>query len=339
MRVLAALGLIGGLGVTTLLVLTHGVARIWDSIERLGWTGLAAVLAAHLGLIALMGSAWWLLGHGRPDARWHRFVWARLIRDSAAEALPLSQVGGFVLGARAATLAGLSSAFAAASTVVDVTAELVGQLAYTCIGLALLEYLRPHNAYAAPALAGVAIMTCLAAVFIGVQARGAGLVERLGRRLAAQFLGSRTAQSDAVQTQIRRMHARPRVLIGAALAHLVCWLLSGCETWLTLHLMHAGLSLAATLVIDSLLYGIRSVAFLVPNALGVQEASLVLLGMTFGLAPDAALALSLIKRGRDLLIAILPLMVWQGMEGRRAMAGLTPGRRAEAVLTPAAPEP
>jgi len=316
MKLLAAAGLIGGLAGATLLVLSYGAGAIWHSIATLGWGGLAAVLGFHLALIVLMGTGWFLLGRGRPDARWPRFVWGRLIRDSAAEALPLSQIGGFVLGARAATMAGVSGGFAAASTVVDVTVELVAQLVYVMLGLILLQIVRPENHFALPAAAGVGVMGVTAAVFVAVQARGAGAVERAGARLAGAFLGPRGAQTSGIQAEIQRLHARPRVLAACTGVHFVSWLLSGVETWLTLHIMGVGVPVAAALVIDSLLYGLRSVAFMVPNALGVQEGGFVVLGAMFGVGADAALALSFIKRGRDLIIGVPALLMWQMLEGR-----------------------
>lgn len=318
MKLLAALGLIAGLAGAMLLVLSYGAGAIWHSIATLGWGGLAAVLAFHLLLIVLMGTGWYLLGRGRADALWPRFVWGRLIRDSAAEALPLSQIGGFVLGARAATLAGVSGKFAAASTVVDVTVELVAQLVYVLLGLILLQTLRPQNHFAVPVAAGVAVMGVAALVFVAVQARGAGAVERTGARLAGAFLGARAAQTSGVQTDIQWLHAKPRVLAACTCLHILSWLLSGAETWLTLHIMGAGVSVAAALVIDSLLYALRSVAFMVPNALGVQEGGFVVLGALFGVGADAALALSFIKRGRDLIIGVPALLAWQLLEGRRA---------------------
>ncbi len=329
MRLLAVAGLLGGLALATVLVVTQGAGDIWRGIAALGWFGLAAIIAFHGGLIALMGTAWWLLGRGRPDAAWVRFAWGRLIRDSGSEALPLSHIGGFVLGARAAALAGVSGAFAAASTVVDVTVELVAQLAYTLIGLALLEALRPRNPFALPVLVGVAVMTVLVIAFVSVQARGAGFIERAGARLTHQFLGVRSARSGAVQADIRALHARPGPPLAAAAVHLLSWLLSGVETWLTLRLIGVGVSVAAALVIDSLLYALRSAAFMVPNALGVQEGGLVVLGALFGVGPDAALAVSFIKRGRDLAIGLPALLAWQALEGRRAWRGLGADTRME----------
>jgi len=333
MKAMALFGLLGGLALVTLLVLTNGAGEIWHSIATLGWAGLAIVVAFHLGLIALMGIAWWLLGRGR--APWPHFVWGRLIRDSASEALPLSQIGGYVVGARAMALTGLSSAFAAGSTVVDVTVELVAQLAYTLIGLALLHRLRPDNVIVEPVLVGVAAMVLLVMVFFFVQATGAGAVERIGSRVAGQLLGRAIAGSGAVQQEIHQIHARPAALSAALLVHLCAWVLSGVETWLTLRLMGVPISLSAALVIDSLLYGMRSVAFMVPNAFGVQEGGMVFLGSLFGVLPDTALALSFIKRGRDLLIGVPALLAWQVLEGRRAWGSMT----VDAENAPAQPTP
>ena len=81
------------------------------------------------------------------------------------------------------------------------------------------------------------------------------------------------------------------------------------------------------LVIESLLCAARSAAFAVPNAVGVQEGAYILLGASFGLTPETALALSLLKRARDLTIGLPTLAAWQLLESshlwRRAAS---PGR-------------
>jgi len=321
LKALVIVGLIGGLALATILVLSSGVGTIWHSATALGLEGFGVVVGFHIVSIAQMGCAWWMLGWERVDAKASRFIWGRLIRDSASEALPLSQVGGFVLGARALTLAGVSGAFAAASTVVDVTLELFAQIGYTIIGLLLLEWLRPNNAVVTPVLVGVVIMGVAAAIFFAIQARGAGFVERASNRLARQFLGRDIGEVGAVQATIRDLQGRRLRLLLVASTHLASWLLNGVETWLTFRLMGIALTLPAALAVDSLICAIRSAAFMVPNALGVQEGGLVLLGLLFGVSPGASLALSLIKRARDLVIGIPALLVWQAIEVRHIWRG------------------
>jgi hypothetical protein len=50
---------------------------------------------------------------------------------------------------------------------------------------------------------------------------------------------------------------------------------------------------------------------------GVQEGGYVLIGGLIGLSPELALALSLMKRGRDLVIGTPALVLWQFLEARR----------------------
>ena len=100
------LALIAGAAAFTLLLLHFGIGAVGEAVVRLGWTGFGATIGLHLALIAIMGLAWWLLTRGSTNARPWCFVWGRLVRDAASEALPFSQLGGFVLGARAASLGG-----------------------------------------------------------------------------------------------------------------------------------------------------------------------------------------------------------------------------------------
>ena len=89
-------------------------------------------------LFVVLGLAWDAIMPAREARRPWVFVWGRMVRDASANCLPFSQVGGFVFGARAATLHGVSWSLATASTVVDVTAEFLAQLAFTAIGLGIL---------------------------------------------------------------------------------------------------------------------------------------------------------------------------------------------------------
>ena len=101
------------------------------------------------------------------------------MRDSGAEVLPLSQLGGFVMGARAAALSGMSSTLAVASTVVDVTMEMFAQLAFTAVGLGLLALAKPDAPLALPSVTGVAIMLAAAIVFVVAQRRGLSILNRI----------------------------------------------------------------------------------------------------------------------------------------------------------------
>ncbi len=58
-------------------------------------------------------------------------------------------------------------------------------------------------------------------------------------------------------------------------------------------------------------------AFFVPGSAGVQEAGYVGLGAAFGVPPDMALGVSLLRRARDLALGVPILLAFQWVELRR----------------------
>lgn len=307
-----------GLAVMAALVAFFGAGAVLGSLLAIGWKGFAAICLIHLTLIAVMGIAWRGLVPGAPI--WP-FLWGRLVRDAGSEVLPLSPVGGCVLGVRALSLAGISGSIAAASTIVDLTLEFFAKLAYTGLGLGLLVGLQPGSQIALPLTAGLAAAGVAAVGFVAAQHHGFGLFDRLARTLGRGWAERIAAGTAALHTALVRTYQRKAALWAGFSLHLACWIAGALEAWIALRLAGAPLSFKIVLVIESLLYAIRTFALAIPNAVGVQEAAYVLIGANFGLAPEMALALSLLKRARDLTIGLPALGVWQIVEGGRLWRG------------------
>jgi glycosyltransferase 2 family protein len=305
---------LAGVAAMALLVGYFGAGAVTRSLLSIGAGGFVAVCAIHLVLIGVMGLAWRLL---LPGTHPGHVMWARLVRDSGSEALPLSQVGGYVLGARALTLAGVPGTLAAASTIVDVTLEFVAQLAYTALGLVWLVRLQPDTHAAAPVLLGLAFAACVAAAFILAQRRGFDYFDRIARILGRGWAERGAAGAAALHAALAGIYRHRFRLSASCAVHLACWIASAIEVWLALRIAGEPLSFGAVLAIESLLYAIRTVAFAVPEAVGVQEGAYILLGAGFGLTPEMSLALSLLKRGRDLAIGLPAIVAWQAIEGNR----------------------
>jgi glycosyltransferase 2 family protein len=318
LRRTAVISVLAGLVLALALLIHFGLSEVGAALRAAGASGLIAISMLHLVAIAVMGLAWWAVAGGRDaPAGPLTFIWGRVMRDCGSEVLPLSQVGGYVLGARAIALHGIRPIVAAATTVVDVTLDLGAQLTYTGLGLGLLLQLPIGAQFALPGLIGLAIAVAAIGGFVLAQVRGARILDRFSVKLARDWLGTIAATAEALQREIRRAYVRRSAAWICFLLHFAAWVGAASEMWLVLQLMGAPLGFGSILIIESLLYGIRSVAFAVPNAIGVQEGAYVVLGTAFGLTPDVALALSLLKRGRDLLIGIPALLAWQFVEGRR----------------------
>lgn len=314
MKAFSIIAAIVGMAAIVALVGYFGAGAVMNAVFAVGVTGFAAICGMQLALTAAMGLAWRALLPGVPTGK---VIWGRLVRDSAAEALPLPQVGGYVLGARALALAGVPWTLAAASTIVDVTLEFLAQLPFTALGLALLVALQPDTQVAAPVLIGLAVAAVAAAAFVLVQRRGFSYFDRIAGYLGGDWAERGAAGAAALHRALADIY-RGRLGLWVSFAlHFTCWIASAAQLWLLLWLAGAPLSFAAVLAIESLVYAIRTAAFVVPQAVGVQEGAYILLGAGFGLTPEMALAMSLLKRGRDLAVGLPAIAVWQAVEGHR----------------------
>ena len=314
MKAVPAAAALLGLAVMAALIAVFGAGAVLRSLIAIGWQGFAAICLIHLALIAVMGIAWRGLV---PRAPIWPFLWGRLLRDAGSEVLPLSPIGGCVLGARALSLAGISGSIAAASTIVDLTLEFFAKLGYTALGLVLLVGLRPGSEIALPLTVGLAAASLAAIAFVAAQHHSFRLFDRLAHFLGRGWAERISAGTAALHAALLRTYQCKTGLWTGFFLHLACWIAGALEAWIALALAGAALPFKTVLVIESLLYAIRTFAFAIPNAVGVQEGAYVLIGGSFGLAPEMALALSLLKRARDLTIGLPALGVWQIVEGAR----------------------
>lgn len=323
MRLVSIASAIAGLAVIGALVAYFGAGAVIHSLSAIAWGGFSAVCVIHVIVIAAMGIAWRALV---PDAPAWAFVWGRFVRDAGSDVLPFSPMGGCVLGARAVALTGVPGPVAAASTIVDLTLEFFAKLVYTGLGLVLFVQLRPGLPDTLPITVGLAVTGLVAAALTVAQRHGLGLFERFARHIGRGWADRTAAGAAAVHAVLVSIYSRRAGVWGGFLLHLACWIASALEVWCALSLAGTPLDFRAVLVIESLLYAIRTLAFAIPNAVGVQEGAYILLGATFGLTPEMALAISLLKRMRDLVIGLPVLAVWQAVEGDRLWRRFAPRR-------------
>ncbi len=318
MKLGAILALLAGLALAVFLVLHIGIGSVFDAVARVGWGGFALIVLSGLGVIVFLGSAWYALLS--DHAPWPVFFAARQLRDSASDILPFTQFGGMVIGARAVILGGVPPPRAFASTMVDVTTELMAQIAFIVLGLMLgIAQLRA-SATMAPYADGLILGTTLLvpgiAAFVVLQRRGSSLAEKLAGRL----LPAAVSHTEAFTRALKDLYANPVRLALSATAHLSGWIASGVWIWIVMRLVGAHVDVFSAIAIESLLGALRSVTVFIPSAIGVQEAGYAALAPVFGMGPEIGLAVSLLKRARDIVVGVPVLLVWQIMEGRRAFA-------------------
>jgi uncharacterized membrane protein YbhN (UPF0104 family) len=157
----------------------------------------------------------------------------------------------------------------------------------------------------------------IAGLVVAQRAGMPALLGRLVRRLGDIVPGLPVDEMRGTHAELLRLQRRWPALARAAGLHLLSWLIGVGETWLGLAAVGAPVALAPALVIESLGMAARSAGFAVPGALGVQEGGFLLVGSLFGVPAEAAVALSVLKRGREILAGLPALAAWQWAEGAR----------------------
>jgi putative membrane protein len=314
----SAVGLALGAAVLAATLIYAGAGAVVRTLAGLRVTGLLIIVIAHLPVVALMGFAWRLASGTAPPASARRFMWARLVRDAAAETLPFSQLGGFVLGVRALRPSGSAGLRAVLSMSVDLIVELGAKVPYVLAGVLVLLAIAPGSGLMRPLAFGLAAMAAAVAAPVLARRRLGNALERLIRKALERW---------PVLASIRHLHVDGdinsvlddiltcRARLAAAFAlHLLCWVLGAAELWLVFVLLGKPVSPAQALVIDGVVMGLRTFVFMVPVAAGVQEASYVLACAVFGISPAGAVAASLARRARDLTLGAATLAIAVGTD-------------------------
>ncbi len=311
--------IIAGLGLTTAayLVVHYGAREIAVALAGIGW-GMVAIVAAHAAQIGLSGQGWHAIAKVEQVAPVRVFVLARWIREAVSGLLPLTQIGGEVVSIRILVLNGFRNAIAASTMIADLATQILSQAIFTLLGLTMLIVDGHQGPVIEWTVIGLMASLSVLPAFFFAQQRGLlHATENLFIKLAERFPAFQGSSLDGLHDSIHRLFRQPLALLKSFNAHLLSWLLGAFEIWLILYFLGAGVAPREALVIESLSQVIRSVAFAVPGALGIQEGGFMVLGALYGLPPQTCLALSLAKRVRELLLGVPALLTWQTLEGHR----------------------
>jgi hypothetical protein len=194
-------------------------------------------------------------------------------------------------------------------------------LAFAALGLVVLAALGANMTVAKTAVPGLAVAAAVVGGFYLAQ-RGAG--QRVLQFLLVRLKGDDNWRAlgtvDAVYQSLSMIYAQRCKLVASGLMHLAGWLIGVAEVLIGLACMGHPVSIGEALVIESLVQVARCAAFAVPGALGAQEAGLIMVCGMFGIPPNQAFALSLIKRTADLAVGLPGLVALQVLEGKRLRA-------------------
>jgi putative membrane protein len=276
---------------------------------------LPLAIAVHTLQLAAAAMAWRNLFHLPRPGFW-LMLRARWVRESLNGLLPLVGIGGGVLaGLAIARQTDRPFAGVAAGATVDLLVETATQLPFLLLSLALLQHVAPRAlplSEAGALLLPLALIAALAVLIrLGV---GQELALRLMRRIGLQ------KALDSLRDSLVAVNAGAWPIVRAATWHFLAWSLGAAEVWVILAVLGSPVGIAQAYVIESLGMAARSLGFVLPAGLGAQEAGLVAIGVALGVPMEEAIAMSMLKRLREVLMNVPGLIYWQWAERRPAAA-------------------
>ncbi len=313
-RILALPAFVLGIALAVAIVAWQGFDAIADAFARAGFR-LFVLVPYFVPSLVLAALAWRTLMPPAARPGMGPTMVGNWIGFSVNWLLPVAHVGGDV--ARVVWLARRwgSGAAMGASTLADKTILALVQALIGLVGVGLL-LLAVEGAALVPAAAGFSVVL-LALLYVFYRVQTGGMFAKLagaGEWLVGGLPDSLTGGAAALDAAVREVYAaRRRVLAALALRFCSRIIVAG-EVWLVMLFVGHPISVLEALVLETLTQTIRAAVFVMPGALGVQEAGFVVIGAFVGVPADLALTVSLAKRVRELAIGLPALVYWQVSE-------------------------
>lgn len=317
-RSLRRIFLLAGLGLLAFVLVKSDLAAVVQQIVNLGFWVIP--LVSIYGLAFGFDSLAWALTLPNKPWTW-RYLWnlwqIRLIGAAVNKITPLVGLGGEPLKAYLLKQqVGLGYDQAVASLLVFKTLNLIALLLFIALGLsvAITNHLLPAPYPMAAAVTfgvlGFGILVVTLAQRLRFASRFGGRLAQLpgGQRIDA-ILHHLEALDDQLVRAYRDQGAR---LVGATLLTFGNWLIAALEFYAIFWALGIEAGWEIALVVGAMVELASAAAFFVPANIGTQEAVLVLLLGLLGYPPDLGLAVSLVRRIRE-----LAWLLWGGIEGWR----------------------
>lgn len=303
MPIIARFGSLAGLLLLLGLLLWQGTLETLGLLVETGW-GLLWLPIVWLPSMLPATQGWRLLfGEHKPPQFLHALL-AMWMGRAVNNLLPVATIGGEVVKARLVHLWGTEGISAAASVMIDKVSQALSLALWGLIGVICLMLLSTDTKLAMYATSGFGLLLAGTLIFMFLQKKGMlGFLAGIGGKLV------KSSGWDGIHFNARQIDERVRDiyrhkgrLISAILLRTLSLALQTVELWLACLLFGHPVGLLEAVMLKSLTSTLSEVAFIIPNAYGIQEGAFILVGAILGIPPDLALVLSLAIRIRDFIL-------------------------------------
>ena len=307
MKNLKFLYLLIGLGLLALVLAHTDLGQLWDQTVLVGW-GIGVILAIYLAAFILDSISWQLalLSLNFDLSNTYKIWKIRMVGEAVNNTTPLATMGGepvkavllkkhFSMGYREGT----------ASLIIAKTTNLLALVVFLVAGFGFMIATEAlPSSYNLVAGAGLVAFTAGILLFFLVQRykisslAGTWIARtRLGRFLEDLLHHVHDMEDRLIHFYIRH---RRRFLLALALA-LANWVIGALELYVTLWFLGHPVTFSEAWIIEAIAQLVRSGAFFIPGALGVQEGAFMIVIEAMTGRGVLGLAVAMIRRFREIV--------------------------------------
>ena len=300
-----------GLALFGLFVHRAGVGEISRAFGRLGW--MAPIALLPFALVYLLDTVGWRFAFGREGSFGVRFGTLMRVRwagESINNVVASAYIGGEAVKVHLLQKRGVPALNAAASVVAGKTAQILAQVAFIAIGAcAGAANLPPDSGARAGMLAVIGGAVAILALLFWLQKHGifTTLLALTGwLRLNFRGLNARAENLRQLDQRIFQFYrTERRNFFMSTLSYLAGWMADSLEILLVSHLLGTPVEWSQAIAVEAFITVAKALGIFVPGALGVQESGVVFLFYLFGLPTALGVSYAIIRRGRDLVYALI----------------------------------
>ncbi|HSF03445.1 MAG TPA: lysylphosphatidylglycerol synthase domain-containing protein [Solirubrobacterales bacterium] len=307
---------LGGIVLLAVLIWRVGPVSIGHVLLAVGWTAIL-VPAPHVLQAVGETSGWWLaFSRGSCPVSFATLLRVNIAVKVVQGVTPSVSQATELVRIHLLRQAGVPADLATASVVMAKTTASAGELVFVVLGVGTLAgSMAIDRASVIGAGVGIGILALVLVGLLAWQRVGlfrplAWLGMRLG--LVRGFLERHGALLASTETLLQDYLVEQRArFLASGVAYLVSWLLSVVETWVFLWMLGLQTTIVDALLIQAWLALVVRLTAFVPSNIGTLEGGVLMVFAIVGLSPQAALALALLRRVRQLVwmtaaLAVLP---------------------------------
>lgn len=300
--------LLAGLGLSLFawFIQRAGPAEIADAFVRLGW--LAPLVLLPFLLVYVLDTLGWRLAFGPGEPRGLNFLTLMRVRwagEAINLVLPSAYIGGEAAKVHLLHRREVPRLLSASSVIAGKTAQVLAQVCFIATGAVVGAAILPTDSRARLGLLAITILAAaiVASLFL-LQSRG--MFHTFLRVLPFHSLKRRAERLRELDARIFSFYRQHRShFLFSTLAYFAGWLGDALEIFLVSHLLGMPIDFGQAIAVEAFISVAKALGIFVPGALGVQESGIVFLAYLFGLPPALAVSYAIIRRGREVVYALI----------------------------------